>query len=57
MQNNRTYLNTQYSLVLQSRALVFEYCKTITADDFVNENTAFGLGGSIRNLLIHVPNC
>jgi|SRR5690606_38357040 len=57
MQNNRTYLNTQYSLVQQSRALVFEYCKTITADDFVIENTSFGLGGSIRNLLIHVANC
>ena len=54
MQDIELYLNTQYSLVQQSRAKIFEYCKTISTDDFVNENTSFGLGGSIRNLLIHV---
>lgn len=51
-----SYLDTQYKLIQQSRAIIFEFCKTISADDFVNQNNSFGRGGSIRNLLVHVVN-
>ena len=35
---------------------MFEYCKTISPTDFVNQNTSFGRGGSVRNLLVHIVN-
>src|SRR5690606_22633475 len=56
MYNIESYLKTQYRLTQESRAIVFGYCKDISAEDFVNENNSFGLGGSIRNLLVHVAN-
>lgn len=51
-----SYLKTQYKLTQESRAIIFGFCKTISPEDFVNENSSFGLGGSIRNLLVHVAN-
>lgn len=56
MHNIESYLKTQYRLTQESRAIIFDYCQDISAEDFVNENNWFGLGGSIRNLLVHVAN-
>jgi uncharacterized damage-inducible protein DinB len=50
------YLQKQYNLVLESRSVLFDYCKTIKNEDFTNENSSFGRGGSIRNLLVHIAN-
>ncbi|SFH20650.1 DinB family protein [Pedobacter insulae] len=46
----------QYQFVKESRDILFEYCKTIAPQDFVNENSSFGRGGSLRNLLVHIAN-
>jgi uncharacterized damage-inducible protein DinB len=51
-----TYANEQYEFVKDSRTVLFAYCKTISPDDFVNQNTSFGRGGSMRNLLVHIAN-
>ena len=51
-----TYTKEQYGLVRESRRVLFDYCKTITSSDFLNENSSFGRGGSIRNLLTHIAN-
>lgn len=51
-----SHLKAQYELVLQSRQVLFDYCRTISAVDLVNENSSFGRGGSIRNLLVHIAN-
>lgn len=50
------YLQKQYNLVLESRSVLFDYCKTIKNEDFTNENSSFGRGGSMRNLLVHIAN-
>ncbi|MBE8725773.1 DinB family protein [Flavobacterium hungaricum] len=50
------YLQKQYNLVLESRNVLFDYCKTIKKQDFKNENSSFGRGGSMRNLLVHIAN-
>src|SRR6476469_5938856 len=50
------YAKEQYELVRESRKVLFDYCKTISPGDFLNENSSFGRGGSIRNLLVHVAN-
>ncbi len=50
------YAKSQYDWILSSRQVLFDYCKTIREEDFVNENTAFGQGGSMRNLLVHTAN-
>ena len=50
------YAKEQYEFVKESRSVLFEYCKTITTGDFVNQNTSFGRGGSMRNLLVHIAN-
>ncbi|MNG23705.1 hypothetical protein D3C84_1083390 [compost metagenome] len=50
------YSKEQYEFIKESRGILFEFCKTISAEDFVNQNTSFGRGGSIRNLLVHVAN-
>ncbi|WP_333601267.1 DinB family protein [Flavobacterium sp.] len=47
----------QYEHIQSSRRVLFDYCKTITPNDFINQNTSFGRGGSIRNLLVHNANC
>jgi len=50
------YSKEQYELVKESREILFEFCKRISSEDFVNQNTSFGRGGSIRNLLVHIVN-
>ena len=50
------YATEQYKLVRESRKVLFDYCKTISPVDFLNENNSFGRGGSIRNLLVHIAN-
>ncbi|MDW8849974.1 DinB family protein [Flavobacterium sp. MMLR14_040] len=51
-----TYIKEQYNYVKESRNVVFEYCKTVSSEDFINQNTSFGRGGSMRNLLVHIAN-
>jgi uncharacterized damage-inducible protein DinB len=51
-----TYAKEQYEYVKDSRNTLFAYCRTISPDDFVNQNTSFGRGGSMRNLLVHIAN-
>jgi len=46
----------QYDFVKGSRKVLFDYCKTINSEDFINQNTTFGRGGSMRNLLVHIAN-
>lgn len=50
------YIKEQYEYVKDSRNILFEYCKTISPEDFINQNTSFGRGGSMRNLLVHIAN-
>jgi uncharacterized damage-inducible protein DinB len=50
------FAEPQYAWIQSSRQVLFDYCKTIKAEDFVNQNTAFGQGGSMRNLLVHNAN-
>jgi uncharacterized damage-inducible protein DinB len=50
------YAKEQYELIRESRIVLFDYCKTISPTDFLNENSSFGRGGSIRNLLVHIAN-
>lgn len=50
------YTREQYEYIKGSRNVLFEYCKTISPEDFINQNTSFGRGGSIRNLLVHIVN-
>ncbi len=50
------YTRKQYSYVQESRNILFDYCKTISAEDFIRKNSSFGRGGSIRNLLVHIAN-
>lgn len=50
------YAKEQYGLVRDAREVLLTYCKTISNRDFLKENSSFGRGGSIRNLLIHVAN-
>jgi uncharacterized damage-inducible protein DinB len=50
------YSKEQYEFVKESRKVLFQFCKTISPEDFVNQNSSFGRGGSIRNLLVHVAN-
>lgn len=46
----------QYDFIKGSRDALFEYCKTINSDHFIAQNTSFGRGGSIRNILVHIAN-
>jgi len=50
------YATEQYRMVLESRQVLLDYCKTISQTDLVNENSSFGRGGSIKNLLVHIAN-
>lgn len=50
------YAQKQYTFVKESRNILFEYCQTIQTEDFINQNSSFGRGGSIRNLLVHIAN-
>jgi len=56
MKSLSAYSEEQYELVKDSRKVLFEYCHTISTEDFINQNTSFGRGGSIRNLLVHIAN-
>ncbi len=56
MESFLKYVTEQYEAVQESRQVLFEYCKTISQPDLVNENSSFGRGGSIRNLLVHIAN-
>ena len=56
MGNVSMHAQQQYKWVKQSRAVLFAYCDTISPEDFVNGNSSFGRGGSIRNLLVHIAN-
>ena len=46
-------MSQQYEWVMQTRELLFEYCETISAADYIKQLESFG-GGSIRGLLEHV---
>lgn len=50
------FCEKQYELVRESRSVLFEYCKTISEEHFLQEHSSFGRGGSIRNLLVHIAN-
>ena len=50
------YAQKQYTLVQESRNILFEYCQTILPEDFINQSSSFGKGGSIRSLLVHIAN-
>ena len=50
------YVQQQYEFVKSSRSVLFEYCKTLSGNDFLAENSNFGRGGSVRNLLVHIGN-
>ena len=54
MESISDYSKLQYALVKDSRKVLFEYCRTIEATDFLNQNSSFGRGGSMRNLLVHI---
>lgn len=56
MESIVSYTREQYQYVKGSRNVLFEYCETISAEDFVNQNNSFGRGGSMRNLLVHIAN-
>ena len=50
------YAAEQYSFVKDSRTQLLSYCKTVKDVDFLKENTSFGRGGSMRNLMVHIAN-
>lgn len=56
MEDFSKYAKEQYGLVRESRKVLLDYCKTISPSDFIIENSLFGRGGSIRNLLTHIAN-
>ena len=51
------FCREQYLMVKGSREVLFAYCDTIAPSHFVAENTSYGRGGSMRNLLVHIANC
>jgi uncharacterized damage-inducible protein DinB len=48
-------LHSQYTWVKESREVLFQYCATLSEEEFTRENSTFGRG-SIRNLLVHMAN-
>ena len=56
MTSTSSYYRQQYELVQDSRAVLLAYCKTISQADFIEQNSSFGRGGSIKNLLVHIVN-
>lgn len=57
MQPFSQYAQQQYEYIKEARKVLFDYCRTIKPEDIIDQNTSFGQGGSIRNLLIHNANC
>ena len=51
-----TLCTEQYYFVRESRGVLLDYCSRIRPDDLLNSQSAFGRGGSIRNLLVHMAN-
>lgn len=56
MKSFSEFSKEQYEFIKGSRKILFDYCRTITQEDFINQNTSFGRGGSMRNLLVHIAN-
>lgn len=46
----------QYEFVRGSRSVLLNYCRQMSQNDFLEANSSFGRGGSVRNLLIHIVN-
>jgi len=46
----------QYQLILGSRGRLFSYLNSLNPEDFIKENSQFGHGGTVRNLLVHIAN-
>lgn len=51
-----SHCKAQYELVKGSRAVLLDYCRKVFPKDLLNENSSFGRGGSMRNLLVHIAN-
>lgn len=51
------YSKEQYEYVKEARHCLLDYCKTISHEHLMFENSGFGHGGSIRNVLVHVADC
>ena len=56
MKSSLEYSKQQYGFVQDSRKALLDYCKTISSEDLIDQNTSFGRGGSMRNLLVHIAN-
>ena len=56
MVNGLNFCKAQYEFVRESRAVLFNYCETMSESHLLSENNLFGRGGSIRNLLVHIAN-
>ena len=56
MQSFFDNIKEQYKMVQEARHVLLQYCNTISQHDLLNENSLFGRGGSIRNLLVHIAN-
>jgi uncharacterized damage-inducible protein DinB len=52
----KDFLFKQYELVKDSRSVLFDYCDTISPENFIKVVEGFGRGGSISSLLAHVAN-
>ncbi len=50
------YCREQYEFIRGSRGVLLDYCKSISPVDLQNQNSSFGRGGSMKNLLIHIAN-
>lgn len=50
-------LREQYQYIKEARAVLLDYSESVRASDFVSEDSGFGPGASMRNLLVHVANC
>jgi uncharacterized damage-inducible protein DinB len=51
------FCREQYQMVTGSREVLLEYCDKIAPAHFILENSSYGRGGSMRNLLVHIANC
>ncbi|AEI43078.1 DinB family protein [Paenibacillus mucilaginosus] len=49
-------LTRQYEWLVQTREVLFQYCETIAASDYVRDMESFG-GGSMRSLQAHAADC
>ena len=46
----------QYKWVQSSRGDLFNYCASISVEDFTRSSPNFGKGGSMRNMFVHICN-